>query len=289
MINIIVTGSSGFIGSRFVEKYSNDKHLSIRPLSFTDLDINKFHPDNIDVVVHFAGIAHRMGKTDERLYFEVNHHKTVEFAKIAKSTGVRHFIIMSTIKVFGLDFSNSPLTLDTVCEPNDAYGLSKLKAENDLFDLADENFKVACIRPPVVFGPGVKGNIYNLIRFIDRVKMVPFGGIRNRRSMIGLDNLVALVKVVMERNYGGIILPSEPSISTTEFVRKIGSHFDSVRIFKLPGFSIFLRILKPSVYQRLFGSLEIDSNSSYRELEFVPPLSIDESIKQMVDYYKNLK
>lgn len=287
--NILLTGATGFVGKRFLE-YNSEK-FNIYPVSFekwdeTNIEIFK----NAKIIVHSAGIAHRMEKTDPDLYFEVNFRKTKIFADIAKRYGIKHFIFISTIKAFG-EFQNGILTEASPCKAdNDPYGQSKLLAENYLKSIEDENFIVSIIRPPLIYGPGVKGNLIKFLELADTLLPLPFKNVANKRTMIFLDNLVELLNTVIRKRISGLFLASDDNpISTEYLISEIRSNLDKpLNIFSLPSFLVsFFTLVKPELILRLFDSLEMDPKYSYERLGYKPPYSTEFGIKQMVDWYKN--
>ena len=159
--HILLTGSSGFVGQRFVE-YNQERYVihsvSLRTTKVNDIDWKKY-----DSIVHMAGKAHQMEKIDDQVYFDVNYELTKQLADRAKREEVPHFVFVSTIKVWGDDYKNAHLKIETPCVPDDAYGKSKLQAENYLQEIKTPDFKIAVVRPPLVYGPRVKGN---MIRFM---------------------------------------------------------------------------------------------------------------------------
>ena len=259
--------------------------VSLRNNKVTDLDF-----DGVYAVVHLAGIAHQMKKIDNSVYFKVNHDLSIELAKQAKKFGVKHFIYMSTLKVYGLDCSKRPLLLSSNTEPSDPYGRSKLLAENDLSALTEEGFSVAIIRTPLVYGPEVKGNMLSLIKIIRKLPAIPLGGISNQRSLIYIDNLIGYIERILETGYEGIVLPSDPSdISTTDLVNIIVRELDNTTIiFPLPGFlrSFILR-LSPDYYNRLYGSLTLDSSASNSALGYKPAIETEIGIQLTVNWFKS--
>ncbi|MEQ8688299.1 MAG: NAD-dependent epimerase/dehydratase family protein [Imperialibacter sp.] len=285
MQKTLLTGSSGFFGSRFKANFPVIAHLTTVSLQSTQVNAIDFN--GMEVAVHAAGIAHRMEKTDDQLYFAVNRDLTLELAQAAKAAGVPHFVFISTIKVFGVDASDTPITVRTVCHPNNAYGQSKWEAEEGLRALEDDAFKVAIIRPPLVYGPGAKGNLEKIMRMIAGSLPLPFGGIHNRRSMVYLDNLIAYIHFLIEKRASGIFLPAdEPAISTTYMVEQLAQTISpGKRLLSLPGPSrSLLRQLKPEFHQRLFGSLEVES--TYDSSGFQPPHTIEEGLQAMAAAYQ---
>lgn len=148
--------SNGFVGSYFIKKYK--EKYEIKSFSFLKDDINSLDCSDVDVVFHLSALVHQMGGASKEEYEKVNVTQTLELAKRAKESGVKHFVFMSTVKVYGEE-TNTKYTEKSVCNPEDEYGKSKLKAELELLKLEDESFKVSIIRTPIVYGHGVKANI----------------------------------------------------------------------------------------------------------------------------------
>ena len=288
---VLLTGATGFVGKRFVE-YNRDS-IQVKTLSFqewenNDTDVFK----NVKTVVHLAGIAHRMEKTDPDLYFSINYQKTSVFADVAKKMGVKHFIFISTIKAFG-EHQNGVLNEDSPTVPiNDPYGESKLKAEEYLKSIEDDHFIVSIIRPPLIYGPGVKGNLIKFLDLANKPVPLPFKHVSNRRTMIFLDNFIELINTIVERKKSGIFLAGDAyPISTEYLISEIRKNLQKPKLlFKMP--SIIINILgkfKPELIMRLFGSLEMDVSNSYKRLGFKPPFTTKYGIKQMVDWYQKNK
>ena len=287
MKHLLLTGSSGFVGKRFVP-FNKDRYqitsISLRKNKVSDIDWQ-----GIDTVVHLAGMAHQMQKIDDQIYFQVNHELTKELATAAKAAGVPHFTFISTIKVFG-EHHTQKLDENTACEPrNDPYGESKLLAENFLNSIQSPDFKVAIVRPPLVYGPGVKGN---LIRFLDLAEKpfpLPFASINNRRTMVFLDNLIALINQITDTEASGLFLAGDRQpLSTTKLIQdmRIGMG-KSPCLFTLPKSLVkVLSSFRPELAIRLFGSLEMDTTVTNKKLNFVPPFTIQQGIQSMVDWYK---
>jgi nucleoside-diphosphate-sugar epimerase len=214
---------------------------------------------------------------------------TKNLASRAKAAGVKHFIFVSTIKVFG-EHHATVLNEKSPCEPiNDPYGQSKLNAEEFLKTLEDDNFTVAIVRPPLIYGPNVKGNLIRFLKLADTNYPLPFKGIDNRRTMVFLDNFIALLNVIVEKKSSGLFLAADAQpISTTylisEMRRQMGK---SPNLFAIPSlFTSILSKVKPEFALRLYGSLEMDATESNRKINFTPPYSIEQGIKTMVQWYK---
>jgi len=296
MKNLLLTGSSGFVGTYFINKYK-DKY-AIQTFSFLNDNFEALHVKGVDVVFHLSALVHQMGGADEEEYERVNVTQTVELAKKAKRNGVRQFVFMSTVKVYGEE-SDVPYTETTTCKPEDEYGKSKLKAERELQKLEDENFIVSIVRTPIVYGYGVKANIKNLVSLVSKVPVLPFGGIENRRSMVFVGNLCHIVDVLIEKQMNGVFLAAdEKPLSTTRLIELIADGLGKkVYLIKVPFFESLLKLVKPSFYKRLYGSLEVDNTQTMKrlfgeaeaslpksgEIEVLLPFSVEDGIRLMLN------
>ncbi|MEA3331314.1 MAG: NAD-dependent epimerase/dehydratase family protein, partial [Campylobacterota bacterium] len=205
-MNILITGSNGFVGNYFINKYK-DKY-NIKSFSFLNDDVNTLNCNDTDIVFHLSALVHQMGGASEEEYERVNVTQTIELAKKAKYSGVKQFVFMSTVKVYGEE-TNIAYTETSDCNPQDEYGKSKLKAENELLKLEDDSFKVSIVRTPIVYGYGVKANIKNLVGLVNKVPILPFGDIQNKRSMVYVGNLCHLVDVLISIGCAALAAPRE--------------------------------------------------------------------------------
>ncbi|MFW2555412.1 NAD-dependent epimerase/dehydratase family protein [Aliarcobacter butzleri] len=281
MKKILITGSNGFIGNYFINKYKGK--YDIRTFSFLKDDINNLDCSDVDVVFHLSALVHQMGGASSEEYERVNVIQTLQLAKKAKENGVKQFIFMSTVKVYGEE-TNSKYTENTVCNPEDDYGKSKLKAEQELQKLEDENFKISIIRTPIVYGYGVKANIKNLINLVNKVPVLPFGKIKNKRSMVYIGNLCHLVDEIITQEKQGIFLASDDEpLSTTRLIELIAKNLHKkVYLIKIPFFESLLKILKPSFHKRLYGSLEIDNTITKEKLNLKNLYSVEDGVRLMI-------
>ncbi|MFK7779739.1 MAG: NAD-dependent epimerase/dehydratase family protein [Candidatus Gracilibacteria bacterium] len=194
---------------------------------------------------------------------------------------------MSSVKVYGEE-NDVCYTKSTPCNPQYEYGKSKLKAEQELQKLEDDDFIVSIIRTPIVYGYGVKVNIKNLVNLVRKVLVLPFGGIENRRSMIYVGNLCFFIDAIIERQKGGIFLVSDDEpLSTTRLIELIAENLGKkVYLVRVPFFESLLRVVKPSFHKRLYGSLEVDNKDTLRRLfgeaEASLPYSVEEGIGLMI-------
>ncbi|MGJ0494629.1 NAD-dependent epimerase/dehydratase family protein [Aliarcobacter cryaerophilus] len=281
-MKVLITGSSGFVGSYFINKYTNK--YEIKTFSFLNYDINSLDCTSIDAVFHLSALVHQMDGASCEEYERVNVTQTLELAKKAKESGVKQFVFMSTVKVYGEE-TDSKYSENSICNPEDDYGKSKLKAEFELQKLEDEDFKVSIIRTPIVYGYGVKANIKSLINLVNKVPLLPFGKIENKRSMVYIGNLCHLVDEVITQQKSEIFLASDDQpLSTSRLIELMAKNLDKkVYLVKIPFFESLLKILKPSFHKRLYGSLEIDNSITKEKLNLQNPYSVEEGIKLMIN------
>jgi len=287
-MKIIVTGSSGFIGTNFISSTTLHQIIEV------DLLIEKVSEINfsgVDVVLHLAALVHQMKGAPESEYFKINRDLAYDVAIRAKEQGVKQFIFMSTVKVFGESTTRKDAWSESsLCNPSDPYGKSKYEAELLLTGLQSEVFNVAVVRSPLVYGIGVKANMYNLIKLIDRFSILPFADINNRRSIVYVGNLVSLLQHIITKQSSGIFIAGDESpISTTTLTRLIAKSFPKkIYLVRIP---VFIRklgqIIMPSIIDRLFGSLELNNSLTFKELGFTPPFSTEQGILEMVEWYKS--
>lgn len=281
-MNLLITGSNGFIGQYYIKK--NQNKFNIQKFSFINDNFDLLDCKNIDVVLHLSALVHQMNGATKEEYENINVEQTFNLAKKAKGSGVKHFIFMSTVKVYGEENDNA-YTENTECKPIDEYGISKLKAEGLLKTLEDDCFKISIIRTPIVYGYRVKANIKNLVNLVQKIGILPLGGINNKRSMVYVGNLSHLVNVVIEKQKSGVFLAADDKpLSTTELIILIAKSLNKkVYLIKIPFFGLLLSIFKKSFYKRLFQSLEVNNTITKEKLNLVNPYSIEEGIDCMIN------
>ncbi len=311
-MTVLLTGASGFVG-KAVLKTAQQRSLKIRPV-FRSMDSAKGHPEavlvsgldgaadwsqalnGVDVVIHAAARAHIM--REEALdplaeYRRVNVEGTLNLARQAATAGVRRFVFISSIKVNGeATVPGRPFTADDAPAPEDAYGLSKAEAEAQLKQVAQEmGMEVTIIRPPLIYGPGVKGNFASLVRWVHRGLPLPLGGVtHNRRSLVGLDNLVDLILVCADHPKAAnqtFLISDGEDLSTTELLKRIGKALKQpARLLWVPAGAIsFMAGLvgKKVISQRLLGSLQVDINKTCEMLDWKPSVAVDEGLRRAVE------
>jgi nucleoside-diphosphate-sugar epimerase len=309
---ILLTGANGFVG-RAILKTAQQRSIKIRP-AYRSLDSVKGQPEaafvsgldsaadwfkalqGVDVVIHTAARAHvrREAALDPLAeYRRVNVQGTLNLARQAAAAGVRRFVFISSIKVNGEATAlGHSFTADDSPAPEDAYGVSKAEAEAKLRQVARETgMEVTIIRPPLIYGPGVKGNFVSLINWVGRGLPLPLGAVtHNRRSLVGLDNLVDLILVCVDHPKAAnqIFLVSDgEDLSTVDLLRKISVALGRpARLLWVPLELItFMAGLvgKEAISQRLLGSLQVDIHKTCDLLNWKPPASVDEGMRRTVE------
>ncbi len=259
-----------------MEKYQYEM-FSLLKQDLSSLDLY-----NIDVILHCAALVHQNIDHSYEKYYEINVDYPVQLAKLAKKEGVKQFIFMSTIAAY--DTSLTFLNEDSPLEPETFYGQSKLEAERQLLALEDEHFKVAIIRPSMVYGANAPGNIRSLMKLIDKVPVLPFGGIKNQRSFVYVGNLCAMIDCIIKQQKSGVFLASDDApLSTTQLIEHIArAKNKKIYLLHVKLFAHMLRWLKPLLYQRLFCDLVVDNSQTKAILDFKNPYSVEEGIRRMV-------
>ena len=280
-MKILLTGAKGFIGSYFQEHYKDQ--YDIQTFSFQNDELDSLDLSGFESIIHLSALVHQMGGADEEEYERINVGNTIALAQKAKQSGVKQFIFMSSVKVYGEE-TDTPYTETTKCKPQDDYGKSKFKAEELLELLRGKNFTVSILRTPIVYGIGVKANIQNLIKLVNKVPILPFDSIENRRSMVYIGNLCEMINKLCETQLSGIFLAGDDRpISTTELIKLIAKELDkTIYLVKIPFFEPLIKSLKPSFYKRLYESLEVDNRLTKEILNMKNPYNVEQGIKYMI-------
>lgn len=274
MKKILITGANSYIGTSFesyMKQYSDMYQVDTIDMigdGWINHDFSCY-----DSVYHVAGIAHsdngKISREKAKLYYDVNSKLTIQTAMKAKKSGVKQFIFMSSAIVYG---DSAPIgemkmiTKDTPVKPTNCYGDSKVKAENGLRKLEDENFKVVILRPPMIYGKGSKGN-YPLMSKIAQ-KLPIFPDVKNCRSMLYIENLCEFVRLMIENEETGTFWPQNAEYSnTSEMVKMIAAQHGK-HIVLVKGCTLPLRLLRyaTGVVDKAFGNLAYEMKlSEYRE------------------------
>ena len=236
-------------------------------------------------VVHLAGLAHAGPGLDEALYRQINMQATLDLAQAAYRAGVGRFVFVSSIKALSGASDGPPLDEDAPPAPDDAYGRSKLAAEQGLAGL---DLDWVALRPVLVYGPGVKGNFASLMRLVARGLPLPLGAVRNRRSLVYLGNLTDAIALCLTHPQArGVWLPSDGTpVSTSALIRAIAAAMGrSAPLIPVPPpLMLFAAGLlgKGASAARLFGDLTVDSSPMMRALGWTPPFTMAEGLKATV-------
>jgi len=317
---VLVTGANGFIGQHLVPllieagytcrvTYHNIRQ---NPLSWNEdnidivpFDLEDQNPDydallsGIDVVIHLAARVHVMeqGSQYPDIYQQANTVGTQNLARAAAGKGVRQFIYLSTVKVHGerseLDENNVFHTFNEADIPNpaDAYANSKVHAEQAIKEIcAHSNMAYVILRAPLVYGPGVKANFLSLLHIVNKNYPLPLASVKNKRSLLYVGNLVHAIFTCIGRSEAAnkTYLISDVDISVPELIKKIAQHMKKNTIlFHCP--VALLKLLagmvgKQSLINRITDSLLVDSSRFRRELNWTPPYSLDEGIRETVSW-----
>lgn len=253
MKQIYIIGTNGYIASAFAAWLEKDpERYAVRAIPARGLDPEAFDFSQADAVVFAAGIAHRSGQSaKDAPYVAVNCDLAVMTAQKAAGDGVGQFLYLSSMSVYGVD--HGPIDQDTPLSPKNKYGLSKKMAEEKLAALRTPDFRVCILRPPMVYGRDCRGNYQALRRIACSVPMFPV--VKNRRSMIHIDNLCAWMQWAVDAQSSGLLLPQDPFwIATSDMVRLIAAAHGK-RPLLIPGFGRLLPALPLSAAKKAFGSL----------------------------------
>jgi UDP-glucose 4-epimerase len=200
---------------------------------------------------------------------------------------------MSTVKVYGESTTNSdPWDEGSKCLPEDAYGKSKLEAEKLIRKLEDDNFKVSIIRAPLIYGPGVKGNLISILKLVNKFPILPLGNIKNKRSMVYVGNIIELIKHIIKTSKSGVFLGGDNRVlSTTELCQIVAKGLNKKLILiSIPNLFICMaKKIKPNIIERLWGSLEINNHITNQTLVFTPPYSVEYGMAEMICWFKSIK
>ena len=312
---ILVTGATGFVGSRLLSsqdaltRHIQFRAVTRRPLEAPFPNVEQFLISDIaektdwtnlllgvDTIVHLAARVHVMDdKASNPLeeYRKANVITTLNLARQAASAGVKRFIFLSSVKVNGEKTDNGkPFTEESIADPVDPYGISKLEAEEGICEICKTTgMEYVLIRPPLIYGPGVKANYQKLMNLVQRRLPLPLGGIVNKRSMLALDNLIDFILLAVRHPKASnqlFLLSDKVALSTPQLIDRISLCMGyaskrllsvPVQILRLVGFCLG----QSAAIERLTESLEVSAHKAHQLLAWNPPLDVEQAIKITVD------
>lgn len=305
-MRVLLTGSTGFLGRGLVKKLRQsapvDLTLAVRSRSVEfglpthivgELSVDTDWQQAIagqQVVIHAAARAHIIkDEVADPLaeYCRVNVEGTLHLASQAAAAGVKRFIFISSIGVNG-NINTHPFTVDDQPNPGEPYAQSKWEAEQGLRKIQQETgMELVIIRPPLVYGPSAPGNFGSLVRWIEKGIPLPLGAIHNRRSLVGIDNLVDLIIRCINHPAAAnqVLLAGDgEDLSTTELLRAVGKAIGRpARLIPVPAAVLqcgATLLGKQAMAQRLLGSLQVDISKTCKLLDWKPPYTVEEGLKR---------
>ena len=304
----LVTGANGFVGTALCARLAASGHgvvPAVRRMSGLPHEIVVGNLDastdwrpalsGCDVVIHLAARVHVMDDTADdplTLYRATNTDATLNLAGQAMQARVKRFVYVSSIKVNG-EGGDVPYRETDAAAPEDAYAISKWEAEQGLHRIAaDTGLEVVILRPPLVYGPGVKANFLNMMRWLHRGVPLPFGAIHNRRSLVALDNLVDFIVACLDHPAAAnqtFLVSDGEDLSTTDLLRRMAAALNvPARLFPVPqnlleaGFKV---AGKSDFARRLCGSLQLDITKARTVLSWYPPVPVNEGLRRTAAHF----
>ena len=256
MKKILITGANSYIGTSF-ESYIKENFTEQYLVDTVDMLDGSWREKSFtgyDSVFHVAEIAHQKEtKENAHLYYEVNRDLAIKTAQKAKKEGVKQFIFLSSMSVYGKN--TGIITEETLIAPKSHYGKSKVEAEKGIKDLQGTEFQVAILRPPMIYGKGCKGNYQTLVKLALKLPIFPY--VKNQRSMLYIENLCEFVRLLIDRGESGLFCPQNGEYSnTSEMVKMIAeAHGKKIRLIKGFGWLIKFFGLFSKTLQKAFGNL----------------------------------
>ena len=301
-MNIILTGSSGFVGSN-IHNYFKDKTKKIICLNRADLNqinslaFNKNTSDkfnNMDAIIHCAGLAHKPSGKYKYIDIEkININLSINLLKLAGTYKIKKFIFISTAKVIADSSKTSnPLNEKFSCNPIDDYSKSKYEAEKKLIEISNQyEIQLIILRPPLIYGPGVKGNFLKLIKHIDSLSIIPYSNDLISRSYISTLNLSNIIETIINNKFKEVkiyLISDDNDLSLVDISKKISFILKrKIFIIKIPDIiiNLFLKRFNKGIYNKLFSSFALDINTFKNDTGW-QALKNDNSLEQAIKFYK---
>ena len=315
---ILITGANGFVGNALIERLVMEGmpvRAAVRTPAMASVLRAKYPQAEVvsageigpatawrealvgvDAVVHLASRVHVMRETEPdplRAFRGVNTEGSIALARAAAAAGVKRFIYLSTVKVLGERTEDRAFSDASIPHPIDPYAISKHEAERALFRIESETaMRVTVLRPPLVYGAGVKGNFQRLLRWVDAGYPLPLGAIHNQRSLLYLGNLVDAIVTLLTRLVApgrAYVLRDGEDVSTPELIRRLAKQVDApARLLPIPAWSLRLAgeiSGRAEAVRRLTESLAIDDARFRHELDWTPPYTLDQGLAETVSWY----
>lgn len=270
MKRVLITGANSYIGESvrdYLNKRPSDYEVCVRDTLGWEPEYKDFI--GFDVVFNVAGIAHiKESEANQHLYFDINRDLSINIASAAKKAGVKQFILLSTMSVYGTITGH--ISKDSVVNPQNAYGKSKAEADEVISKLRGEDFKFACLRPPMVYGKGCKGNYQKLRRVALKIPFFP--NCKNIRSMIYIENLCEFVRGCIDKECDGTFFPQNSEyVDVAKMVKAIArSHNKKMFLVWIP--KCFVECLPSKTVKKVLGNL------TYEPVDLVDTVSFEDSI-----------
>jgi UDP-glucose 4-epimerase len=320
-LKILVTGASGFVGAPLVHYLASVGHelialtrsvgsdgcsvsglVQLRAVGDIDGSTN-WNPYlvGVEAVVHLANRAHVMNEQVSdplSLYRAINTEGTLQLARQAVAAGVKRFIFISSVKVNGESTSpGKPFKANDISVPLDPYGLSKYEAEIGLRQIAEETgLEVVIIRPPLIYGPGVKANFLKMMRWVEKGIPLPLGSIHNQRSLLGIDNLVDFIQVCLTHPKAAgqtFLVSDDHDVSSTELLKELANAMGKTsRLLPVPQWllvKLLVLLGQKAIAERLCASLQLDIEPTKTQLGWKPPCSFKDQINKTVKAHQSKK
>ena len=316
-MRVLVTGATGFVGSALINQLGNDAQFNVRaamrrevhdlPQNIEHAVVGDYGPDvvwqtalaGVDVIVHLAGRVHIMrDKANDPIteFRRVNVNGTSNLVKQAVEAGVRRFVFLSSVKVNG-EGCEKPYTETDPPQPFNPYAQSKWEAERELASVCHRaELEVVILRPPLVYGPGVKANFLTLLHAVYRGIPLPFAAVNNRRSLVSIHNLVdVIIRCIKHPLAAGetFLVSDDEDLSTRELIRRLAAAMDrKPRLFSIPplvGESALKLVGREDIWQRLFGSLQVSCDKAKSLIGWQPPVSLSEGLEEVSHWYMETK
>lgn len=308
MLSVLVTGSSGYVGTALVKRlYKQDirtitvarKAQQVADIHVASIDAKtNWHGllHGIDVVIHLAAIVHQPQREDKAYYLDTNAEGTRVLAEQAAQQGVKRFIFLSSIKVNGEQTKDQAFTESDPPHCRDGYAYSKWKAEQYLWQIASETaMEIVIIRPPLIYGPNAKGNLLKLLQAADRQWPLPLGWITSKRSLVSLNNLCAFIIECIDHPKAAnqLYLLADVDLSAGDLYRLIAAHMQKkVKLISVPTLLLRLSALligKQQQVSRMTQSLVVKTDKVRHQLGWRAPYSSVDGLAEMVAEYNNNK